>query len=187
MDKVKIWILIIIAIGGLIMLGSGFRGGINNIFDNARTYNVGVAEDERILSSVVYKRGSENAIDLSSTGTYNVAEITHESKTGKVLVIFNGDVSLRERTHSSPTDNVGMEIWFDLKKDGGAVDGTLRTITSKTELTGNYIEEKWDRQAVSFSIIDTDVGKNTWKVEAQVQSTTTDSKMNDRILQVMDI
>ena len=95
-------------------------GQVPNMFSNAREEELGIAYDERNITTAAVSVGT-GADQYDVTGAF--AEVTgmtvnHESKTGKVLVIYS----------CSAQTGAGEQVSVKLQKDGVDVGGTLNQV-----------------------------------------------------------
>jgi hypothetical protein len=186
MDKIK-WIITIIIIGGIIMALN--FGSIRNAFDNAREEKIGVAEKEKNITTEVSRSGCLSEIDLSTPATTtNIFNVNHTSRTGKVLILFSGNVKFQDNIQASPEDRVSMQIIFELKKDGTSIPGGASNEVVEIDLISSEIEKIWVERSVNIIIFVDNVTTNNWKIDAQTPGYSgTNTAITDRSITIIDL
>ena len=144
-------------------------GQTPNIFPNAREEELGIAYSERtVTTAAVSLAASQYELTAAFTEIAGMS-VAHESKTGKVLVIF------------TCTANVGVaeEVLIKLQKDGVDIPGAI----------GSAFAENESSQDIPTTIhyVETNAAKNTWRAVGKATEVADDSFIDDRVISVIDI
>ena len=121
-------------------------------------------------SQVVATAEDDHTLPLATFTQMNSMNVTHNSITGKVLVMF------------SATIWPGLANFAEIKlqKDGGDVNGALR----EAYYTG--VDES-GAATCAIQTIDTNAGNNTWRIMWRVAFGADDLIAYDRVLTIVDI
>jgi hypothetical protein len=160
------------------LLGGGLRFLKTTLFDNSRKENLGITQKDKEKSSASIKSAGTQYDITNTYAAVTDMTVTHESKTGRVLVIFSGKFSLLG------DDGFGDEVRIKLQKDGVDVPAAERFLASLPD--GGIGETIIGFMPGDIITIDTNAAKNTWRVLAKA-TTTGNSFIDDRNLIVIDI
>ncbi len=151
---------------------------VNNIFLNSREEELGIAFNEKDLTQSAVKSfivgGASEQYDVTTSfAEVTGMSVTHESRTGKVLVIYTSTVST----------GIGEVVNVKLQKDTVDITGT-----EQTAFNAAGSPSEGSDFPMSIHHAETKAGKNTWRIMAKRSNFTPDDCfINDRILTIIDI
>ena len=161
-------------------MGLKVKGVINRLFANSKEEKLGIGEKEKERSSASIKAAGDEITLTTTFQELTAITLTHESKTGRVLVIFSGNFSI-----FSDDGNNGDTVRIKLQKDGVDVSATLRNMSAFADTGGGEIMVV--DMCGEISTIDLNAEKNTWRIMAKTFGTSNNSFIDERNLMVIDI